>query len=135
MHVFSLARQALFAAGLFTFAAPVAASSPEQQFGAVADLLSAGKADDAMQTLAQLNAQSPDFHLGRQFYDELKARLAADTQPPLAGLADEARLRLASERAVPEAGTLPDSGLRLAASSNTLYQQGVVRGKSGVRSV
>src|SRR3546814_11783576 len=84
MHVFSLARQALFAAGLFTFAAPVAASSPEQQFGAVADLLSAGKADDAMQTLAQLNAQSPDFHLGRQFYDELKARLAAATQPPLA---------------------------------------------------
>src|SRR3546814_2664658 len=70
--VFSLARQALFAAGLFTFAAPVAASSPEQQFGAVADLLSAGKADDAMQTLAQLNAQSPDFHLGRQFYEELK---------------------------------------------------------------
>src|SRR3546814_2449112 len=68
---------------LFTFAAPVAASSPEQQFGAVADLLSAGKADDAMQTLAQLNAQSPDFHLGRQFYDELKTRLAADTQPPL----------------------------------------------------
>ncbi|HEY9544642.1 MAG TPA: L,D-transpeptidase family protein [Solimonas sp.] len=116
MHVFSLARQALFAAGLFTFAAPVAASSPEQQFGAVADLLSAGKADDAMQTLAQLNAQSPDFHLGRQFYDELKARLAADTQPPLAGLADEARLRLASERAVPEAGTMPDSVLRLAAS-------------------
>src|SRR3546814_4625255 len=78
--------------------------------------LSAGKADDAMQTLAQLNAQSPDFHLGRQFYDELKTRLAADTQPPLAGLADEARLRLASERAVPEAGTMPDSVLRLAAS-------------------
>lgn len=114
MFEISSARRALLAAALFAVSTQAHASSPEQQFGAVADLLSAGKADAAMQTLAQLNAQSPDFHLGRQFYDELKTRLAADTQPPLQGLADEARLRLASERAVPKAGTMPDSVLRLA---------------------
>ncbi|NGY06403.1 L,D-transpeptidase family protein [Solimonas terrae] len=117
MSTISSTRLAQLAAALLVISTSAFASSPEQQFGAVADLLSAGKADDALHSLAALNAQAPDFRLGQQFYGELKTRLAVDApQPQLQALAEEARLRLASERAVPKAGTMPDSVLRLATS-------------------
>jgi len=118
MHLIAYARPLLLAAGLFTAAAQAAESaSPEQQFSAVIDLLSAGKAEDALHTLEQLAERSPDFRLGTQFYAEMKKRLAADARSPqLSALAEEARVRLASERAVPKAGTIPDSVLRLAAA-------------------
>lgn len=116
MHVFSLARQALLAAGLFTFAAQAAASSPEPAFGAAADSLPASTTDVPMRILAPRNTHSPDFRLGWQFHNALKPSLGEDARPPLVDLSDEARLRLISEHAVPKPGTIPDSVLRLAAS-------------------
>lgn len=117
MRVLSFARLALCATGFLASAAYATGGSPEQQFGAVIDLLAAGKGEDALQRLDQLRTGAPEFRLGQQFYGELKSRLASDARAPqLQALADEARLRLASERAVPKPGTMPDSVLRLAAS-------------------
>jgi murein L,D-transpeptidase YafK len=109
---------ALLTAGVLSSGADAAPVTAEQQFGTIADLLSAGKVHDALQSLASLNASDPDFLLGQQFYGELRSRLAAsDARPPeLQALAQEARLRLASAQAVPETGTMPNSVLRLASS-------------------
>lgn len=118
MFSLSIVRLAALTAGLLSFGALAAPGSPEQQFGAIADLLSAGKANDALQSLASLNASDPQFVLGQQFYGELQQRLASSdaATPQLQALAQEARLRLTSAQAIPKAGTMPNSVLRLADS-------------------
>ncbi len=117
MRELSSACLTVLLAGLLCCNAQAAPISPEQQFDAVVELLSAGKGDAALRSLAEINARAPDFRLGQQFYGELKTRLSSEVEAPqLQALAEEARLRLASERAVPQPGTMPNSVLRLAAS-------------------